>query len=179
MPHPVRLEVIDDKYHIVKGFMTTVHAMTNDQETLDIAHKKGIYSRRGRAASVNIIPTSTGAASQIGKVIPELNGKLDGIAFRVPTEDGSVVDLTVELKENTTIEKVNNLFKSHQSKTMKYTEDPIVSSDVLGLECGALVDGLLTNIVEEDGKQLLKVVAWYDNEIGYTAQMIRTMKQFL
>ena len=173
------LKLINDKFGVVKGYMTTVHAMTNDQATLDVSHKKGIYSRRGRAASVNIIPTSTGAASQIGKVIPELNGKLDGIAFRVPTEDGSVVDLTVELKENTTIEKVNNLFKSHQSKTMKYTEDPIVSSDVLGLECGALVDGLLTNIVEEDGKQLLKVVAWYDNEIGYTAQMIRTMKQFL
>ena len=173
------LKLINDNYGVVKGYMTTVHAMTNDQATLDVSHKKGIMSRRGRAASLNIIPTSTGAASQIGKVIPELNGKLDGIAFRVPTGDGSVVDLTVELVKNTTAEKVNNMLKSHQSKTMKFTMDPIVSSDVLGLECGALVDGLLTNIVETDGHQLLKVVAWYDNEIGYTAQMIRTMKQFL
>ena len=172
-------KLIDDKYGIVKGFMTTVHAMTNDQETLDIPHKKGISSRRGRAASLNICPTSTGAASQIGKVIPHLNGKMDGVAFRVPTGDGSVVDVVLELAKNAKIEDVNNLFKSNQSKTLKYTNDPIVSSDIIGEECGATVDGLLTNIVESDGKQLLKVVAWYDNEVGYTAQMIRTMKLFI
>ncbi len=173
------LKLIDDKFGIKKGFMTTVHAMTNDQETLDIPHKKGIKARRGRAASLNIIPTSTGAASQIGKVIPHLNGKLDGIAFRVPVGDGSVIDVTLELEKNTTVEDVNNMFKSNQSKVLKYTEDPIVSSDIIGEEVGATVDGLLTNIVEEDGKQLLKVVAWYDNEVGYTAQMIRTMKLFM
>ena len=173
------LKLIDDKFGIKKGFMTTVHAMTNDQETLDIPHKKGIKARRGRAASLNIIPTSTGAASQIGKVIPHLNGKLDGIAFRVPTGDGSVIDVTLEIEKNTTIEDVNNMFKSNQSKVLKYTEDPIVSSDIIGEEVGAIVDGLLTNIIEEDGKQLLKVVAWYDNEVGYTAQMIRTMKLFM
>ena len=173
------LKLIDDKFGIKKGFMTTVHAMTNDQETLDIPHKKGIKARRGRAASLNIIPTSTGAASQIGKVIPHLNGKLDGIAFRVPTGDGSVIDVTLEIERNTTIEDVNNIFKSNQSKVLKYTEDPIVSSDIIGEEVGATVDGLLTNIIEEDGKQLLKVVAWYDNEVGYTAQMIRTMKLFM
>lgn len=173
------LKLIDDKFGIKKGFMTTVHAMTNDQETLDIPHKKGIKARRGRAASLNIIPTSTGAASQIGKVIPHLNGKLDGIAFRVPTGDGSVIDVTLEIEKNTTIEDVNNMFKSNQSKVLKYTEDPIVSSDIIGEEVGATVDGLLTNIIEEDGKQLLKVVAWYDNEVGYTAQMIRTMKLFM
>ena len=173
------LKLIDDKFGIKKGFMTTVHAMTNDQETLDIPHKKGIKARRGRAASLNIIPTSTGAASQIGKVIPHLNGKLDGIAFRVPVGDGSVIDVTLELEKNTTVEDVNNMFKSNQSKVIKYTEDPIVSSDIIGEEVGATVDGLLTNIVEEDGKQLLKVVAWYDNEVGYTAQMIRTMKLFM
>ena len=173
------LKLIDDKFGIKKGFMTTVHAMTNDQETLDIPHKKGIKARRGRAASLNIIPTSTGAASQIGKVIPHLNGKLDGIAFRVPTGDGSVIDVTLEIEKNTTIEDVNNMFKSNQSKVLKYTEDPIVSSDIIGEEVGATVDGLLTNIVEEDEKQLLKVVAWYDNEVGYTAQMIRTMKLFM
>mgnify|MGYP002767718674 FL=1 len=173
------LKLIDDKFGIKKGFMTTVHAMTNDQETLDIPHKKGIKARRGRAASLNIIPTSTGAASQIGKVIPHLNGKLDGIAFRVPVGDGSVIDVTLELEKNTTVEDVNNMFKSNQSKVIKYTEDPIVSSDIIGEEVGATIDGLLTNIVEEDGKQLLKVVAWYDNEVGYTAQMIRTMKLFM
>ena len=173
------LKLIDDKFGIKKGFMTTVHAMTNDQETLDIPHKKGIKARRGRAASLNIIPTSTGAASQIGKVIPHLNSKLDGIAFRVPVGDGSVIDVTLELEKNTTVEDVNNMFKSNQSKVLKYTEDPIVSSDIIGEEVGATVDGLLTNIVEEDEKQLLKVVAWYDNEVGYTAQMIRTMKLFM
>lgn len=173
------LKLIDDKFGVKKGFMTTVHAMTNDQETLDIPHKKGIKARRGRAASLNIIPTSTGAASQIGKVIPHLNGKLDGIAFRVPVGDGSVIDVTLEIEKNTTVEDVNNMFKSNQSKVLKYTEDPIVSSDIIGEEVGATVDGLLTNIIEEDGKQLLKVVAWYDNEVGYTAQMIRTMKLFM
>lgn len=173
------VKLIDDKYHVVKGFMTTIHAVTNDQETLDIAHKKGIYSRRGRAAAFNIIPTSTGAASQIGKVIPHLNGKMDGVAFRVPVCDGSVVDVVLELEKNATVEGVNNLFKSHQSKTVKFTTEPVVSSDVIGEQYGCTVDGLLTNIVEENGKQLLKVVAWYDNEIGYTAQMIRTMKLFL
>lgn len=173
------LKLIDEKYGIVKGFMTTVHAMTNDQETLDIPHKKGIESRRGRAASLNIVPTSTGAASQIGKVLPHLNGKLDGIAFRVPVGDGSVIDVTLEIKKNTTVEEVNNMFKSNQSKVIKYTSDPIVSSDIIGEECGATVDGLLTSVIEEEGKSLLKVVAWYDNEMGYTAQMIRTMKLFM
>ena len=173
------LKVIDDKYHIVKGFMTTVHAMTNDQETLDIAHKKGIYSRRGRAASLNIIPTSTGAASQIGKVIPHLNGKMDGNAFRVPVGDGSVVDVTVEVEKHVTVEDVNKAFFNNQSKTLRFSKEPLVSSDIIGEQCGATVDGLLTNVVETDGKQLLKVVAWYDNEVGYTAQMIRTMKLFM
>lgn len=172
------IKVLDDNFGVVKGFMTTVHAMTNDQETLDLSHKKGIYSRRGRAASLNIIPTSTGAASQIGKVIPHLKGKMDGVALRVPVGDGSALDVVVELSKTVTKESVNNMFKSKQSKTLKYTEDPIVSSDVIGELSGALVDGLLTNVVESDGKQLVKVVAWYDNEAGYTAQMIRTMKMF-
>ncbi len=173
------VKLIDDKFRVVKGFMTTVHAMTNDQETLDIPHKKGIGSRRGRAASLNIIPTSTGAASQIGKVIPHLQGKMDGVAFRVPVGDGSVVDVVLELEKNVTKEAINNMFKSSQSKTIKYTDDPIVSSDIIGEQCGALVDGLLTTVVEDKGKQLVKVVAWYDNEVGYTAQMIRTMKLFM
>lgn len=173
------LKLINDKFIIKEGFMTTVHAITNDQETLDIPHKKGIMARRGRAASLNIIPTSTGAASQIGKVIPSLKGKMDGLAFRVPVGDGSVIDVTLELEKSVTKESVNNMFKSNQSKCLKYTEDPIVSCDIIGEEVGATVDGLLTNIVESDGKQLLKVIAWYDNEVGYTAQMIRTMKLFM
>ena len=173
------LKLINDKFIIKEGFMTTVHAITNDQETLDIPHKKGIMARRGRAASLNIIPTSTGAASQIGKVIPSLKGKMDGLAFRVPVGDGSVIDVTLELEKSVTKESVNNMFKSNQSQCLKYTEDPIVSCDIIGEEVGATVDGLLTNIVESDGKQLLKVVAWYDNEVGYTAQMIRTMKLFM
>lgn len=173
------VKILDDKFGVVKGFMTTVHAMTNDQETLDISHKKGIYSRRGRAASANIIPTSTGAASGIGKVIPHLAGKMDGISLRVPVSDGSVVDVTLELSKKVTKESINNTLKSKQSKTIKYTEDPIVSSDIIGEQTGALVDGLLTNVVESDGKQLVKVVAWYDNEVGYTAQMIRVMKLYI
>lgn len=173
------LKLINDKFIIKEGFMTTVHAITNDQQTLDIPHKKGIMARRGRAASLNIIPTSTGAASQIGKVIPSLKGKMDGLAFRVPVGDGSVIDVTLELEKTVTKESVNNMFKSNQSKCLKYTEDPIVSCDIIGEEVGATVDGLLTNVVESDGKQLLKVVAWYDNEVGYTAQMIRTMKLFM
>ena len=172
------LHLLNQKFVINKGFMTTVHAMTNDQETLDIPHKKGIYARRGRAASLNIIPTSTGAASQIGKVIPELNGKLDGIALRVPVGDGSVVDLTVETNKTVTKEGVNNLFKSNQSRVLRFTMDPLVSSDIIGDTCGATVDGLLTNVMEENGKSLLKVVAWYDNEVGYTSQMIRVAKLF-
>jgi glyceraldehyde 3-phosphate dehydrogenase len=171
------LKVINDNNKIVKGFMTTIHAYTNDQATLDIAHKKGYKERRGRACAQNIVPASTGAAKAIGKVIPELEGKLDGIAYRVPVSDGSVIDVTLELSNKTTIEEINNLLSSNQNKTLKFTMDPIVSSDILGKKCGALVDGMLTNIVENDGKQLVKIVAWYDNELGYTAQMLRTAKK--
>ncbi len=169
------LNLLNKEYGIVKGFMTTVHAITNDQSTLDVAHKKGILSRRGRAAGLNIIPASTGAASAIGKVIPELNGLLDGGAFRVPVGDGSVIDVTLELKKNVTVDEINDLFKNNQSDVIKYTMDPIVSSDILGSSCGALVDGLSTKVLDVDGKNLVKVVAWYDNEYGYTTQMIRTM----
>lgn len=170
------LKVINDAYGIEKGFMTTVHAFTNDQETLDISHKKGIYARRGRAASQNIIPASTGAASAIGLVIPDLKGKLDGIAYRVPVSDGSLLDVTLELKNMPSVEEINNTLENYQSEALKVTKDPIVSSDIIGKRCGALVDTLLTKVVEVDGKRLYKVVAWYDNELGYTAQMLRTAK---
>jgi glyceraldehyde 3-phosphate dehydrogenase len=172
------LKVIEDAIGIEKGFMTTVHAYTNDQVTLDVAHKKGIYSRRGRAAAQNIVPTSTGAASAIGLVLPSLDKKLDGIALRAPVPDGSVIDLVLELKRNITVEEINALFKEKDSDVLKYTEDPIVSSDVIGTHYGALFDSLSTSIVEVDGKQLVKVIAWYDNEMGYSAQMVRTAKYF-
>ncbi len=171
------LNILQKNIGIKKGFMTTVHAYTNDQATLDIAHKKGINSRRGRACAQNIVPSSTGAAKAIGLVIPELLGKLDGNALRVPTADGSVVDLTLELNRNTSVEEINRLFRENQNETIKFTMDPIVSSDCLGKKVGAIVDGLSTSIVESDGTQLVKVLAWYDNEYGYTAQMLRTAKK--
>ena len=171
------LNILQKNIGIKKGFMTTVHAYTNDQATLDIAHKKGIKSRRGRACAQNIVPSSTGAAKAIGLVIPELLGKLDGNALRVPTADGSVVDLTLERARNTSVEEINKLFQDNQNETIKFTMDPIVSSDCLGKKVGAIVDGLSTSIVEADGTQLVKVLAWYDNEYGYTAQMLRTAKK--
>ena len=173
------LKVIEDNIGIEKGLMTTVHAYTNDQATLDIPHNKGIKARRGRACAMNIVPASTGAASAIGKVIPSLLGKMDGNAFRVPVSDGSVVDVTLELKRNTTVEEINTLFTNNQNETLQITMDPIVSSDVLGRKTGALVDGLLTTVLETEGKQLVKIIAWYDNEMGYTAQMMRTAKKLM
>ena len=167
-------KILEDNFGINKGYMTTVHAYTNDQTILDVAHKKGIKARRGRAGASNIIPSSTGAAKAIGLVIPSLNGKMNGSALRVPTTTGSVVDLTLELNQNVTIDMINETFKNNQNETIKYTLDPIVSSDIIGEDVGALVDGLLTDIVEVDGKQLVKVVAWYDNEMGYSNQMVRT-----
>jgi glyceraldehyde 3-phosphate dehydrogenase len=168
------LNVLEREFGIVKGYMTTVHAYTNDQAILDVAHKKGIYARRGRAGASNIVPSSTGAAKAIGLVIPSLQGKLSGSALRVPTTTGSVIDLTVELKRNVTVEEVNNKFKESVSETLGYTEDPIVSSDIIGSRLGGLVDGLLTEVLEVDGRQLVKVIAWYDNEMSYSAQMVRT-----
>ena len=173
------VDVLDKKFGIVKGYMTTVHAYTNDQATLDIAHKKGIKARRGRAAAANIIPASTGAASAIGKVCPNLEGKLAGVAMRVPVPTGSVVDLVLELSTNTTVEEINNTLKNSVNETLEYTEDPIVSSDVIDRRCGSLVDGLSTDVLEVDGKQLVKVVSWYDNEMSYTAQMVRTAKYLM
>ena len=171
------LKVLEDNYGIVKGFMTTVHAYTNDQVTLDVAHKKGIKARRGRACAMNIVPSSTGAATAIGKVIPSLNGKLSGGALRVPVSDGSLVDLTLELNRNVSVEEVNNLFRNSVNETLDYTDDPIVSSDIISSMFGATVDGNLTDVVEVDRKQLVKVVSWYDNEYGYSAQMVRTARK--
>ena len=173
------LKVINDNVGIVKGYMTTVHAYTNDQVTLDVAHKKGILARRGRACAMNIVPSSTGAASAIGLVIPELKGKLDGSAMRVPVSTGSVIDLTLELNRNVTVDEINDMFRRSQNETLKFTMDPIVSSDVISSNYGAVVDGLSTSVLEVDGKQLVKVVAWYDNEMGYSTQMVRTAKYLM
>ena len=170
------LKVLNDNFKIEKGFMTTVHAYTNDQATLDIAHKKGIMARRGRACAQNIVPTSTGAASAIGKVIPSLLNKMDGIALRVPVSDGSMIDLVLELSKEVSEKDINNAFVNNQGVALIATKDPVVSSDVIGKKCGALVDLLSTKVITVDGKQLVKVIAWYDNEMGYTAQMIRTAK---
>ncbi len=170
------LKIINDNFIIKKGFMTTVHSLTNDQVTLDIAHKKGIYSRRGRSAFQNIIPTSTGAASSIGKVIPDLNGKMDGISYRVPTTDGSLIDVTLELSKKTSVDEINNIIKDNASDAIDITKDPIVSSDIIGVSLGCLVDANLTNIITENEEQLVKLVAWYDNEYGYTCQMLKVAK---
>ena len=173
------LKIIDDNFGIEKGFMTTIHAYTNDQVTLDVAHKKGIKERRGRACALNIVPTSTGAATAIGKVIPKLDGRLSGNAMRVPVSDGSLIDLVLELNKNVTVEDINFAFKNNQNETIVYTEDPIVSSDIISSTCGATVDGNLTEVLNVNGKQLIKVVAWYDNEMGYSYQLVRTAKKLM
>lgn len=169
-------KVLNDVFGVEKGLMTTVHAYTNDQNIHDNSHKKGIMARRGRAAAANIVPASTGAAKTVGVVLPELKGKLDGIALRVPTLTGSVVDLTVELKKNVTVEEVNAAVKNAANETLAYTEDPIVSSDVIGSHYGSIFDALSTQILEVDGKQLVKLITWYDNEMSFTAQLVRVAK---
>ena len=173
------VNILENNIGIIKGYMTTVHAYTNDQATLDIAHKKGILARRGRACAMNIVPASTGAASAIGEVIPSLKGKLDGMAMRVPVSTGSVIDLTLELKKNVTVDEINKLFIDNQNETLKFTMDPLVSSDVIGLGYGAVIDGLSTKILEVEGKQMVKIIAWYDNEMGYSNQMVRTAKYLM
>ncbi len=169
-------KVLDDNFGLVKGFMTTTHAYTGDQLTLDGPHKKGIKARRGRAAAANIVPASTGAAAAVGKVLPHLNGKLDGMALRVPTVTGSCVDLTVELSKNVTADQINAAIKAAANESLGYTEDPIVSSDVIGCKYGSLFDALCTKVMDVDGKQLVKIITWYDNEMSYTAQLVRTLK---
>ena len=172
-------KVLNDKFGIVKGFMTTVHAYTGDQNVLDAPHKKGIQSRRARAAAANIVPTTTGAAVAVGEVLPELKGKLDGMALRVPTITGSVVDLVWEPARPVTVEEVNAAVKEAVNETIYYTEDPIVSSDVIGQTCGTLFDAKCTEIMNVDGKLLVKIISWYDNERSYTAQMVRTAKYLI
>ena len=169
------LNLLHKNYNVKRGFMSTVHAITNDQNTIDGTHKKGNASRRGRGGGFNIIPTSTGAASSIGNVIPDLAGKLEGSAFRVPVGDGSLIDLTVEVEKPVDAEMVNKMFKENINEVFGVTEDPIVSSDIINNIHGCVVDLALTKVVDNN---MIKVVAWYDNEMGYTAQMLRTLLYF-
>lgn len=149
------------------------------KQHLILLHKKGIKARRGRACAANIVPASTGAASAIGSVLPNLKGRLGGAAMRVPVPTGSVVDLTLELKRSTTKEEINKALEDNANETLKFTMDPIVSSDVIGLGYGSVVDGLSTNVLDVDGRQLVKIVAWYDNEMGYSTQMVRTARYLM
>ena len=163
-------KVLHDNFGIVRGFMTTVHAYTNDQKILDLPHKD---LRRARAAAVSIIPTTTGAAKAVGKVIPDLKGKLDGFALRVPVSDGSVVDLVAELKKPVTVEQVNKAMKQAAESSLKgileYTEDPIVSCDIVGNSHSSIFDALSTMVMEGN---MVKVLSWYDNEWGYSCRVV-------
>jgi len=162
-------KVLQDSFGIEKGLMTTVHAYTNDQQVLDLVHKD---PRRARAAALNIIPASTGAAAAIGLVVPELKGKLDGIALRVPVGTGSAVDLTCVLQKSATTEQVNKAFEAAAAGPMKgfleITYDPIVSSDIRGYAVSSIVDGAETRVV---GDNLVKVISWYDNEWAYSCRL--------
>ena len=168
------LKVIDDNFGIKMGFMSTIHAYTNDQVTLDVAHKKGIKERRGRACAQNIVPTSTGAAKAIDKVLPALKDKLSGVAYRVPVSDGSMIDLTLYLEKSVTKELINDTLRNNESVCLKTTKDPIVSSDVIGMKVASLVDESLTQVIKTEDQELVKIVSWYDNEMGYTHQMMNT-----
>lgn len=170
-------KVLNDKFGIVTGIMTTIHAYTGDQMTLDAPHRKG-DKRRARAAAMNIVPNSTGAAKAIGLVIPELNGKLDGAAQRVPVATGSVTELVSVLEKNVTKDEINAAMKAAANESYGYTEEELVSSDIIGSEFGSLFDATQTKVMEVGGKQLVKTVAWYDNEMSYTNQLIRTLKYF-
>ena len=164
------VKVINDSFGIEKGLMTTIHAYTNDQKVADLMHSD---LRRARAAAINIIPTTTGAAKAIGEVIPELKGKLDGMAMRVPVANGSVTDLVATVKKNVSIEEINNVIKTASENELKgileYCEDPIVSSDIIDNAHSCIFDSLSTYVI---GDNLVKVIGWYDNEWGYSNRMV-------
>jgi glyceraldehyde-3-phosphate dehydrogenase type I len=172
-------KILNDDFGIEKGYMTTVHAFTNDQNLLDLSHRD---LRRARSATESIIPTTTGAARSIGDVIPELKGKLDGMALRVPISDGSIIDLVVTLKRDVTNTELNNTFKQSSEGKFKnilsFTEDPIVSSDIIGDPHSSIVDGLSTMVLGEKGN-VVKVLSWYDNEYGFAFRMVELVKHIL
>lgn len=168
-------KVLNDEFGIVEGLMMTIHAYTGDQNTLDAPHAKGDF-RRARAAAENIVPNSTGAAKAIGLVIPELKGKLDGSAQRVPVATGSVTELTAVLDKEVSVEEINEAMKNATNDSFGYTEDEIVSSDVIGITYGSLFDATQTRVMTVGDRQLVKTVAWYDNEMSYTSQLVRTLE---
>ena len=170
-------KVLNDNFGIETGIMTTIHAYTNDQNTLDAPHAKGDL-RRARAAAANIVPNSTGAAKAIGLVLPELKGKLDGGAQRVPTITGSLTELTSILSKPVTKEEINAAMKAASNESFGYTEDEIVSSDIIGIHYGSLFDATQTKVMTVGDKQLVKTVSWYDNEMSYVSQLVRTVKFF-
>ncbi|HEY4532679.1 MAG TPA: type I glyceraldehyde-3-phosphate dehydrogenase [Fusobacterium sp.] len=167
-------KVLHDNFGIVEGLMTTIHAYTNDQNTLDAPHKKGDL-RRARAAAANIVPNTTGAAKAIGLVIPELKGKLDGAAQRVPVITGSITELVTVLEKSVTVEEINAAMKAAANESFGYNNEDIVSSDVIGCRFGSLFDATQTRVMTVGEKQLVKTVSWYDNEMSYTSQLIRTL----
>jgi len=170
-------QVLDEKFGIVSGLMTTIHAYTNDQNTQDAPHPKGDL-RRARAAAVNIVPNSTGAAKAIGLVLPKLKGKLDGGAQRVPTLTGSLTELVTVLNKKVTIEEVNAAMKAATNESFGYTEDEIVSSDIIGITYGSLYDATQTRVITNGDTQLVKTVSWYDNEMSYVSQLVRSLNYF-
>jgi glyceraldehyde 3-phosphate dehydrogenase len=170
-------DTLDKNFGIEMGFMTTVHAYTNDQNTQDAPHPKGDL-RRARAAAQNIVPNSTGAAKAIGLVLPKLKGKLDGNAQRVPVITGSLTELTTILNKKVTVDEINAAMKAAANESFGYTEDEIVSSDVVGIHFGSLFDATQTKVITVGDKQLVKTVSWYDNEMSYVSQLVRTVHYF-
>lgn len=168
-------KTLNDKFGIIEGLMMTVHAYTGDQNTLDAPHAKGDF-RRARAAAQNIVPNSTGAAKAIGLVIPELKGKLDGSAQRVPVATGSITELTCILEKEVTVEEINQAMREASNESFGYTEDQIVSSDIIGITYGSLFDATQTRVMTVGDHQMVKTVSWYDNEMSYTAQLVRTLQ---
>ncbi len=170
-------QALHNAYTIEVGSMTTIHAYTNDQNTLDGPHAKGDL-RRARAAAANIVPNSTGAAKAIGLVLPELKGKLDGGAQRVPVITGSSTELVALVSKKVTVEEVNAVMKAASNESFGYNVDEIVSSDIVGMHFGSLFDSTQTKVISAGDKQLVKVVSWYDNEMSYVSQLVRTVHYF-
>jgi len=170
-------QVLDEKYGIITGLMTTIHAYTNDQNTQDAPHPKGDL-RRARAAAANIVPNSTGAAKAIGLVLPQLKGKLDGGAQRVPVLTGSLTELVTVLNKKVTLEEVNAAMKAAANESFGYTEDEIVSTDIIGIRYGSLFDATQTRVIANGDHQLVKTVSWYDNEMSYVSQLVRSLHYF-
>ena len=170
-------QVLEEKFGIVNGLMTTIHAYTNDQNTQDAPHPKGDL-RRARAAAQNIVPNSTGAAKAIGLVLPSLKGKLDGSAQRVPTLTGSLTEVTAILAKKTTVEELNAAMKAASNESFGYNEDEIVSSDIIGSSFGSLFDATQTRVQTVGDAQLVRTVSWYDNEMSYVSQLVRTVNYF-